>query len=211
MELVKEEEVSKFIGENKGARKFKQTIELAINFRGIDFTKQENKLNLPVKLPHGHGKSSKLAIFADERAILETANRLGLEVIDPATLDSYHNDQAKLAGLLQYELLAQQSLMPAIAKAVGQFLGPRGKMPKPLMSAANLETMAGSMGNSITLRSKGKFLPTVHCIIGIEDFTPEKIYANMKEVIDAVTKKLGPNHIKSAYIKLTMSKPLKVM
>ena len=50
----------------------------------------------------------------------------------------------------------------------------------------------------------------MHCIVGNEDMDPSKIYDNVREVLSSITKKVGGSHIRSAYVKLTMSKPLKV-
>ncbi len=205
------EAFSKFMAENKGQRKFKQTVELAINFKGIDFTKQDNRLNLEVNLPHGKGTNVKVGVFATDRNIIEEAKKNGVEVIDGADIEKIGKDPAKLNDLLSYELMAQPNLMPQLAKNLGQFLGPRNKMPKPLLgSNANLANLATELNKRISLRNRGKNLPTVHCIVGNEDMDASKIYDNVREVLNSVTKKVGNSHIKSAYVKLTMSKPIKI-
>jgi large subunit ribosomal protein L1 len=205
------EAFSKFIAENKGKRKFKQTVELAVNFKGIDFTKQDNRLNLNVILPHGKGKSNKVAIFSSDRNISEQARKSGVDVIEADEIEKIAKDTARLNSLLDYELIAPPNLMPVVAKNLGQFLGPRNKMPRPLIGNVNLAALAGELNKSISLKSRGKNLPTVHCIVGNEEMEANKIYENVREVMAGVTKKVGSNHIKSAYVKLTMSKPLKIM
>lgn len=211
MATIKEEELAKFIAENKGKRKFKQSVELAINFKEIDFNKQENKLNLDVMLPHGKGKSTKIAVFATDKNIIEGARKSGAEVIDGTTLESIANDQVRMRSLLDFELFAQPNLMPSIARYLGQFLGPRNKMPKPLLGGMNMQNLSVEADRRITLRSKGKNLPTVHCIVGSEDLEPKKIYENVSEVVNTVSKKVGQNRIRSVYVKMTMSKPVKLM
>src|SRR5208282_1878517 len=101
------EELSKFLAENKGKRKFKQTVELAINFKGIDFTKQDNRLNLEVTLPNGKGKTKKVAVFSADRNLSEQARSNGVEVIDGTQIEQIGKDTAKLNSLLEYELIAQ--------------------------------------------------------------------------------------------------------
>ena len=84
-------------------------------------------------------------------------------------------------------------------------------MPKPLLgSNANLANLATELNKRISLRNRGKNLPTVHCIVGNEDMDASKIYDNVREVLNSVIKKVGNSHIKSAYVKLTMSKPIKI-
>lgn len=205
------EQFSKFIADNKGKRKFKQTVELAINFKGMDFTKQDNKLNLDVILPNGKGKTRRIAIFATERNFIEDARKNNIEVIDGNTIEGIGKDPARLNSLLQYELVAQPNLMPSVAKNLGQFLGPRNRMPRPLLGNVNLNALSNELNRRINLRSKGKNLPTVHCIVGTEDMEPQKLYDNINEVLGAVTKKVGNSHIRSAYVKLTMSQPMKFM
>ncbi len=204
------ENFSKFIAENKGQRKFKQTVELAINFKGIDFSKQDNRINVEIILPNGKGKSKKIGVFATDRAISEEARKNGIEVIDGNEIEKISKDNARLTSLLDYDLIAQPNLMPVVAKNLGQFLGPRNKMPKPLLGNANMANLANDLNKRINVRNKGKFLPTVHCMVGNEDMEAGKIYDNVKEVLSSVTKKVGSAHVRSAYVKLTMSKPFKV-
>lgn len=205
------EEISKYMSENKGKRKFKQSVELAINFKNIDFSKQDNRLNMEILLPNGKGKIKKIALFANEKNLIAQAEKNNVDVISDVDLPAIAADNVRMNALLNYELIAQPNLMPVIARHLGQFLGPRNKMPKPLLGNINFENIVKELNKRIVIRNKGKFLPTIHCVVGYEDMEPEKIYTNVKEVMDSITKKVGPNHIKSAYLKLTMSKPVKIM
>jgi len=201
----------KFITENKGKRKFRQTVELAINFKNINFSDQNNRLNISVLLPNGRGKYNKLAVFTNDKNIIEEARKNGIEVISAEEIPAIANDKQRLNALLNYNLLAQPNLMPTIARALGQFLGPRGKMPKPLMPGTNMAKIANEMNNQITIKSSGKFLPTVHCAVGTEDMEPKKIFENIKEVINSIVAKVSQSKIKSVYVKLTMSKPMRLI
>ncbi len=205
------EEFTKFLDANKGKRKFKQTVEIAINFKDIDFSKQDNRLNLEILLPNGKGKSRKIAVFTNDKTITEGASKLGMEVIDPAQLEAISKDPKRQSALLGFDLLAQASVMALVARHMGQFLGPRNKMPKPIMPNMKIDEMAKNMERSITIRSKGKYLPTVHSIVGIEDMEPSKLYGNITEIIKGVGAKVGQNNVKSVYVKLTMSEPLKFL
>ncbi len=205
------DDFSKFIAENKGKRKFKQSVELAINFKGVDFTKQQNRLNLDITLPNGRGKIAKVAVFAQDKNVIESAQKAGIEVIDGSRLQDLATDQARLNALLDYELIAQPVLMPQIARYLGQFLGPRNKMPKPLLGNANIANVAGDLNKKITVKNKGKYVPTVHCVVGSEDMEAKALYDNISSVLDEVGKKVGNNHIRSAYAKLSMSKPMKMV
>ncbi|MCL4389512.1 MAG: hypothetical protein M1528_00680 [Candidatus Marsarchaeota archaeon] len=203
------EKLGSFIEGNRGKRKFSQSVDLSINFSGIDFSKQDNRLNLEVKLPNGRGKASKVMVFSDDPKINSAAEQLAAKIVPSRDLPTISTDKVRMAELLEYELLAQPSLMPTIAKQLGQFLGPRNKMPRPLMGDVS-STIKG-MGKSIFIRSKGKYLPTINCSIGTEKMSKEEIAANVDEVISVIAKKVGRQNIKSAYIKLTMSEPLRLI
>jgi len=210
MEKESFDKLSAFLQENKGKRKFNQSVELAINFIGMDTTKQDNRINLEIKMPHPKGKSHNVIVFADDKTIASKATASGATVITGAEIASISSDKVKLNELLNGELLAQPALMPQIARALGQILGPRNKMPRPLIGL-DVNKAVEDTARSVYLRSKGKYLPTVHCMVATESMDVNAIAANIDEVVNAVIKKVGKEHIRSVYTKLTMSKPMKIM
>ncbi|MGC8478332.1 MAG: hypothetical protein ACP5NE_00160 [Candidatus Micrarchaeia archaeon] len=209
MEKEMFDKLEKLLQEGKGKRKFVQSVELAINFKGVDFSKQENRLNTEVILPNGKGSESKVIVFADDQNLIGTVGRLGGKVIREAEIPKVSNDKAALREMLESELLAQPSLMPIIAKNLGQFLGPRNKMPKPIIGG-DVERIIKNAIGSIYLRSKGKYLPTVHCIVGKETMELQKLAENIDAVLNALAKKPGKQYVKSIYAKLTMSEPVRL-
>ena len=210
MESEKLDKLKSFVEANKGKRKFAQSVELAINFTGINFGKAENRLNMEVKLPHGKGKSAAAIVFADDAAISEKAAQAGATVIKSSDLPTLSADKARMSSLLKSELLAQPSLMPQIAKNLGQFLGPRNKMPKPILGM-DVATVIKDIGNSVYIRSKGKYLPTVHCVAGKENMEVAKLAENIDQIISTIVKKVGKQNVKSVYVKLTMSEPMRLI
>ncbi|MGB9577025.1 MAG: 50S ribosomal protein L1 [Candidatus Micrarchaeia archaeon] len=192
----------------KSERKFKQSIDLAVNFRDIDFKKPENRINLDVVLPHPP-KEVKVAVFADGQLALD-AKKVADLVISGAEIPGFASDKAKQKQLLSYSLLASTQLMPVVAKNLGQFLGTKGKVPKPILPNANLAELVKKTKQSITVKNKGKFLPCVHCLIGREDMSKEQITDNAFAVLEAITHKVPESQVASVYIKSTMGKPAKV-
>ena len=209
MEKEQQDKLTAFIAENKGKRKFTQSVDLTVNFTGIDFNKQDNRLNMQVLLPNGRGRDTQVIFFADDKNLSAKAQAAGAQVVPSSEIPTIANDKARMNELLNKELLAQPSLMPQIAKAFGQFLGPRNKMPRPAVGSDVGATIA-SIGKSIYIRSKGKYLPTINCVVGTEKMAPEEISANIDEVVGSLSKKVGKAHIKSVYVKMTMSKPLRL-
>ncbi len=195
--------------EDKGKRKFTQSVELIINMRGIDFSKSENRLNLDVVLPKGKGgKGLKSAVFA-EPAMADQAKKAGADlIISPDEIPSW-GEKSKAAELADsYFLLAEPKLMGAVAKSLGQYLGKRGKLPKPIVG--NIAGMIERSKNSIRIVSKGRYLPVAHAFIGTESMEAEDLVENAEAVYEAVKNKVREGNIKSVYLKLTMGKPARV-
>jgi large subunit ribosomal protein L1 len=193
--------------EEKGKRKFTQTVDLGINFQNVDFSKQENRLNLEVLLPKGTGKAVKIAVFADGQTALDAKNAKADLVLPGDDIPKLKGDQAKLKSLLEYEFLAETKLMAVVGKHLGQFLGTRGKLPKPLMGGSVADIIERAR-RTVRVKSKGKFLPVVHVRVGTESMPPEDIIENVETVFEKVKGKVGEHGIKSVYVKLTMGKPV---
>jgi len=195
----------------KGSRKFTQSVELVLNFRGIDFSKPENRLNLDVALPHGKGgKEPKVVVIADAD-IGNAAKKAGADMVLSADqFAEYKGDNAKLKLLVSESVfLAQPNLLGQVAKNFGQYLAVRGKMPKPLVG--NPENAIRAAKRSVRLTSKGKYMPVAQVLVGSEEMEPALLAENIEAVYDAVKNKTSATSIKSAYIKLTMGKAVKVM
>lgn len=203
------EAVSKILDE-KGKRKFKQSVEIIINMRGIDFSKSENRLNIDIVLPKGKGgKELKSAVFA-EGSLADEAKKAGADlVITPDAIPAYA-EASRVTDLADnYFLLAQPNLMGVVAKSLGQYLGKRGKLPKPIIG--NVSELIKRSKNSIRIVSRGKYLPVAQALIGTEIMGAEDLVDNAEAVYDAVKNKVNEGNIKSVYVKLTMSKPIRVV
>ncbi|VVC03786.1 50S ribosomal protein L1 [Candidatus Bilamarchaeum dharawalense] len=202
------EAISKAL-EDKGKKKFKQSVEIIINMRGIDFSKSENRLNLDIVLPKGKGgKELKSAVFADG-SLADEAKKAGADlVIAPDAIPAYAEPSRVTDLADNYFLLAQPNLMGVVAKSLGQYLGKRGKLPKPI--TGNVADLIKRSKNSIRIVSKGKYLPVAQALIGTEIMGAEELVDNAEAVYDAVKNKVNEGNIKSVYVKLTMSKPIRV-
>ncbi len=195
--------------EDKGKRKFRQSVELIFNFRSVDFSKTENRLNLDIVLPKGKGeKAPKIAVVGDE-GIANEAKKAGADlIILPAEIPAYAVKE-KLSMLAKdYSLLAQPNQMATIAKNLGQYLGPRGKLPKPIVE--NVREAVEKAKKSVRIASKGKYLPTAQAFIGTEDMSQEDLVENAEAVYEAVKVKIPEGNIKSLYTKTTMGKAIKI-
>ncbi len=188
-------------------RKFTQTVDLFINFKNIDLSKQDNKLSLEVSLPKGRGKPKKVCVIAEDE-LASNAKGVVDKILRVPELEKMGGDKKAIKALAEsYDFfIAQASLMPAVGKYLGQALGPRGKMPKPVPPNANLAPLVATLSNTVVIKTKGKNLPVAHAPIGTEAMSDDDLAENARAVINAVKAKL-PLHeqnIKDIYVKTTM-------
>ena len=196
--------------EGKGTRKFTQAMEFIVNFRNIDFGKAENRLNLDIILPKGKGKDTKVIVFADGQVALDAKNEGATQVVDAAGIAKFAADKPSLKRLAaDCEFLAQPNLRVNVGKSLGQVLGARGKLPRPIVG--NVKDAISQAKNRVRMASKGKYLPTGQCVIGSEAMSPSDLAENFEAVFDKVKAKATEPNIKSAYVKLSMGKPVKVL
>jgi len=193
---------------NKTQRKFTQSVDLAINFRDLDFKKPENRVNLDVVLPHPP-RQVKVAVFAEGQLALD-AKKVADAVFNSSDITVFASDKKRQADLLDYSLLAAPQLMALIGKQLGQLLGTKGKLPKPILPGTNLGDLVAKTRATITLKVKGKMLPCLHCIVGKENMAREQVVENVMAVLEALSKKVPESNIASVYVKTTMGKPVKV-
>jgi len=130
-------------------------------------------------------------------------------LILPVDIPSYA-DKEKLKDLADnYVLLAQPNLMGQVAKSLGQYLGPRGKLPKPI--TGNPAGMVERAKKTVRIVTKGKYLPVLQVFVGTEKMSEDELVDNMEAVFDTIRAKVPDSNIKSVYVKLTMGKPIKAM
>jgi len=195
---------------DKGKRKFTQTAELMVNFKGIDFNKQENRLNLEVLLPKGRGRETKIAVFTDGGQVAFDAKGAGFDTIGTAQIEALAKDRPRLKALLKdHEFLAEPKLMMVVGKHLGQVLGTRDKLPRPLVGV-KMKELAERARRTVRIRSKGKYLPVAQCAVGNENMGAGELAENAYAVYEAIRGKVGDHAVKSVYVKLSMGRPVKV-
>jgi large subunit ribosomal protein L1 len=192
-------------GEHNKKRKFTQSVDLAITLKDIDLKKPENRIDEEIELPKGRGVAAKVGVFASGELAFK-AKDVADAVITPEELNDLAGDklQAKQMANTYDFFIAEAPLMPTIGRALGRTFAPRGKMPKPIPSEADIAAEVQKLRGSIRVRSKDKM--TFHCLVGREDMPQEDIAENVETVLQRVEGKLerGRMNIKSAYLSTTM-------
>lgn len=192
-------------------RRFRETVELAINLKDVDMQLPKNRIEEEIALPHGRGSEVKIAVFAMGE-LLEKSKGVADRVISPEELESLADDKRlakRIAGEYTY-FLAAAPLMPTIGKRWGIILGPRGKMPRPLPPSADPTNLIENLRKSVKIRTKDRL--TFHCPIGSKDMDAERIAENAAAVLKRVHSRLerGPMNIKSMYVKTSMGPSVRV-
>ncbi len=202
-------EVIKKVKAETKQRKFTQAIELIINFKDID-VKKGFALNEIVQLPKTSSPATVCVMATgDMRQKAKQANADA--VIGTAELDKFATNKRESRKFInKYDFfLADTKVMPLVGKTLGQFLGPRGKMPTPVPFDAPIGSFLERFRSSIKLRTRASL--SISCKIGNETMEDSDLAINAHAVISAVEKKLpnGEKNIKKIMIKTTMGKPVK--
>ena len=193
-------------------RKFKESVDLAINLKGIDLSQPKNRIEEEIMLPKGRGAKVKIGVFGSGE-LAEKAKNVADIVITPEQIEEYADNKREARKLVAGHnfFIAEAPLMPIIGKRLGAVLGPRGKMPKPIPHGADPSNMITSLKKTIKIRSKDK--KTFHTMVGTKEMSPEDIEANIRAVVTRVTSKLeqGEHNIASVYVKTTMGPAVRLM
>jgi len=193
----------KELREKSKKRKFSQTFDLIISLKELDLKKPENKFTEDVVLPFGRGKEAEVVLFSDNVSGVD-CNTMTTEDINK--LAKNKRIAKKLVSQADF-FLAEAKLMPVVGKVLGQFVGPRGKMPKII--SGDIKSVVKNYKKSIRIRVKDS--PVIQCLVGKEDMKDEEISENIGAVLNFLETKLpkGKHNIGKVLLKTTMSKPVK--
>lgn len=188
--------------------KFDETVEVSVSL-GVDPRKAEQNVRGSVSLPHGLGKTIRVAVFAKgEKA--EEAKKAGADVVGAEDLA----EQIK-NGFLDFDsVVATPDLMAQVGK-VGKILGPRGLMPSPKVGTVTfdvLDTVKSLKAGRAEFRVEKAGI--VHAPIGKASFGAEKIRENFLAFMKAINK-AKPATSKGVYLEsvamaLTMGPGIKL-
>jgi large subunit ribosomal protein L1 len=174
--------------------KFDETVDVAIKL-GVDPRKADQMIRGTVGLPHGSGKSIRVAAFAQGDKARE-ATEAGADLVGAQDLV-----ERVLKGEIDFDAaVATPDLMPEVGKA-GRVLGPRGLMPNPKAGTVTMDiakAVAEIKGGKIEYRTDRQ--GNLHLIIGKRSFDEAKLVDNYQTVIGEILR-AKPATAKGRYLK----------
>ena len=175
-------EVIKKVKEETKQRKFTQAVELIINFKDID-VKKGFALNEIVQLPKTSSPATVCVMATGDMSQKAKAANADA-VIGTAELDKFATNKRESRKFInKYDFfLADTKVMPLVGKTLGQFLGPRGKMPTPVPFDAPIESFLQRFRSSIKLRTRASL--SISCKIGDESMDDTDKDALVLSLID---------------------------
>jgi large subunit ribosomal protein L1 len=175
-------------------RNFDETVETAVRL-GVDPRKAEQMIRGTVSLPHGTGKTVRVAVFAAGDKARE-AEEAGADVVGSDDLIARVE-----GGFLDFDIaIATPDLMAQVGK-LGRTLGPRGLMPNPKTG-----TVTNDVGKTVSEFKAGKVeyrtdrYGNVHVPIGKASFDTHALLENYHSVLDELLR-AKPASSKGRYIK----------
>lgn len=179
--------------------KFKESVDIAVNL-GIDPKKSDQNVRGSTVLPHGNGKSVRVAVFT-QGAKAQEAKDAGADAVGMDDLAA-----AMKGGDLNYQVVIASPDAMRVVGSLGQVLGPRGLMPNPKTGTVTPD-VAGAVRNAKAGMAKFRAdkAGILHASVGSADFEKSKLVENLLAVVRDI-RKAKPASAKGVYLKkLTLS------
>jgi large subunit ribosomal protein L1 len=174
--------------------KFAESVDAAVNL-GIDASKSDQQVRGSTVLPHGIGKSVRVAVFTSGKN-QELARAAGADIVGLEDLA----EKVK-AGEMNFDVVIASPDAMRVVGQLGQILGPRGLMPNPKVGTVSPD-VAGAVKNAKAgqVRYRVDKAGIVHCTIGKASFEATALKENLQALI-ADLQKAKPAAAKGIYLK----------
>jgi large subunit ribosomal protein L1 len=179
--------------------KFDATVEVAVRL-GVDPRKADQMVRGTVNLPHGTGKSPRVAVFASgEKA--EEATAAGADIVGSDDLVAQIQ-----GGFLDFDAAVATPDQMAKVGRIARILGPRGLMPNPKTNTVTMDigrAVSEIKGGKVNFRVDKQ--ANLHLVIGKASFSEEQLAENYAAILDEVLR-AKPSAAKGRYLrKITFS------
>jgi large subunit ribosomal protein L1 len=174
--------------------KFKESVDVAVNL-GVDARKSDQVVRSSTVLPHGTGKTVRVAVFT-QGANAEKATAAGADIVG---MDDLAEEVKK--GNMDFDVVIATPDAMRVVGQLGQILGPRGLMPNPKVGTVtpDVETaVKNAKAGQVRYRTDKNGI--IHAPMGNVEFSAQNIKENVEALI-ADLKKAKPSSSKGIYLK----------
>ena len=174
--------------------KFAESVDAAVNL-GIDASKSDQQVRGSTVMPHGTGKTVRVAVFTSGKN-QEVAKAAGADIVGLEDLAA----QVK-AGQINFDRVIASPDAMRIVGQLGQILGPRGLMPNPKVGTVTPDVataVKNAKSGQVTYRVDKAGI--IHCTIGKATFQPQQLKENLSALL-ADLQKAKPASAKGQYLK----------
>ena len=175
--------------------KYDEAIELHVRL-GINPSKSDQQIRGTISLPHGTGKTKRVAAFVEPAKEAE-AKEAGADMIGTEELIA----EIAQKGVINFDVaIATPKMMPKLAK-LARILGPRGLMPNP-----KTDTVGPNVKKMVEEQKAGKEsfkndnTANIHQIFGRKSFTDAQLEENLRALLETI-KRMKPQSSKGIYLK----------
>lgn len=179
--------------------KFVESVDVSINL-GVDPRKSDQVVRGSAVMPHGTGKTVRVAVFT-QGANAEAATEAGADIVG---MDDLADEVKK--GNLDFDVVIASPDAMRVVGQLGTILGPRGLMPNPKVGTVTPDVAtAVKNAKSGQVRFRTDKGGIIHASIGKVDFDVASIKGNLNALLAELVK-LKPSSAKGQYIrKVTLS------
>ena len=211
LELAKKYKVDEAVAivKKNANAKFDETVELHIKL-GIDVKQSDQQVRGIISLPHGTGKTKKVAVIAKGEKTQE-AQDAGADMVGGADLI-----EKIFKGFMDFDVLVVTPDMMKDAAKLGKTLGPRGLMPNPKSGTVTFDiarTVKELKAGRIEFKADPQGI--VHAPAGKASFPEASLVENVQAIIDAVLKSKPASskgvYMQSVFVSSTMGPGLPVL
>lgn len=174
--------------------KFNESVDVSVNL-GIDARKSDQTVRGATVLPHGSGKTVRVAVFT-QGPNADAAKEAGADVVGMDDLA-----ETIKAGNIDFDVVIASPDAMGVVGRLGQVLGPRGLMPNPKVGTVTPNVAAAvknAKGGQVRFRADKSGI--VHCSIGKINFKSEQLAGNFAALLTDL-KKAKPGNAKGVYLK----------
>lgn len=174
--------------------KFVETVEVAVNL-GVDSRKSDQVVRGAVLLPHGIGKTVRVAVFT-QGPNAEAAKAAGADLVGMEDLAAEIKK-----GVINFDVVIASPDAMKVVGQLGQILGPKGLMPNPKVG-----TVTVNVANAVKSAKAGQVqyrndkAGIVHCGIGKLNFEAKALKENLEALLTDL-KRVKPTTSKGIYLK----------